>query len=80
MFVNFILSKLKIKASVCLKLKENSVLQFSVSEFHLVQPSFTKHFLLLWRIGVLVVFISFIVTLQILAPWLSSESPEKDPS
>ena len=47
MFVNFKLSKLKIKASVCLKLKENSVLQFSVSEFHLVQPSFTKHFLLL---------------------------------
>ena len=44
MFVNFKLSKLKIKASVCLKLKENSVLQFSVSEFHLVQPSFTKHF------------------------------------
>ena len=46
MFVNFKFSTLKIQVIAYLKPKGNSVVQLSISDYHSVKPSLTKHVLL----------------------------------
>lgn len=46
MFVDLKFSTFEIKVSDYLKPKENSVFQFSFSDFHSVKPGVTKHVLL----------------------------------
>ena len=48
MVVDFKCSTLKIQGSNDLKTMENLVFHFSVSDFHLIKPSLTKHVLLVW--------------------------------